>query len=1048
MNRRMNKWYVAALVFWLVLTVMAVVTMPNLDALVREKGQVELPSSVPSEMARAILNEMDDNGENHSVIAVFYSGGGQALSAEQRIEVETVIRRLQEEKQELGITKIVSHLDGEETERQLVSSDGTTILVQMEVDADSGTVAEVSERLYEAIQVGGVQTYLTGADLIVEDFVRSSQQGVKKTELFSVIVIILILILVYRSPIVPVVSLLTVGVAYLVSLNVVAHLVDWIDFPLSNFTQVFLVVVLFGIGTDYNILLYSRFKEELGRQKSVLAAVKATFRTAGKTVLYSGMAVFIGFAVLFLADFKIYRSGAAVAVGVGVLLAVLVTLNPFFMALLGRTLFWPMKRIDGHGDSRLWRWLSRQSVARPFVALLIVGLVCIPLALRYSNELSFNNLWEVDDAFLSKQGIAVIESHFPSGFSSPATLVIRSDKPLDRQEALQRLDELAEKVANIDGVAEVYGPTRPAGEKISQLYLRDQTDTLNRGLREAASGLEEMNEGFSEAEKNMAARSDGLDEVSRLVEGTGVLKKHVEALDAAVRSLEEGISRGAAGAGELSAGLDRMEEQVGSLAMTVSQMRSGYRELETGFRAFGEQLTHFQQAMAGPRVALQETERALASLIRTRPELAEEQHVRAAMARAQVGQQQLTKLDGQFRQALHQYDTAVTAFHEANASLARIEDSLSMLKAGVAQLNDGAARLGTGLEAVASGTEQLASRMPQLTSGMKRIYQGQRQLLLGLEDLEQNMNRLRSDLAESAEGLTQISEGLKGAQDYLTELHQSSAADRLFIPADVWHDEQFQAALDMYISKDRRTAKMTIILDVNPYTKEAMAVIDKIEAMAQATLKGTDLEHAELAIGGTSAQNNDLEQMSRQDFIRTMFFMLTGIGVMLMVITRSLGQSVIIIAALSLAYGAALGLTELLVRQLFGVELLGWNVPFFSFMMLVALGVDYSIFLMMRYREVAGDAMRAIVEACTRTGSVVMSAAIILGATFAALYPSGVLSLMEIATVVIIGLALLSLLMMPVFLPAMTKAVSQLNMWGYQMKFKMWKDGTVRESAE
>jgi len=117
-------------------------------------------------------------------------------------------------------------------------------------------------------------------------------------------------------------------------------------------------------------------------------------------------------------------------------------------------------------------------------------------------------------------------------------------------------------------------------------------------------------------------------------------------------------------------------------------------------------------------------------------------------------------------------------------------------------------------------------------------------------------------------------------------------------------------------------------------------------------------------------------------------------------------------------------------------------------MMLVALGVDYSIFLMMRYREVAGDAMKAMVEACTRTGNVVMSAAVILGATFAAMYPSGVLSLMEIATVVIIGLVLLSLIMMPVFLPAVTKAVSRLNMWGYQMKFKTWKDSAVQEGTD
>jgi putative drug exporter of the RND superfamily len=247
-------------------------------------------------------------------------------------------------------------------------------------------------------------------------------------------------------------------------------------------------------------------------------------------------------------------------------------------------------------------------------------------------------------------------------------------------------------------------------------------------------------------------------------------------------------------------------------------------------------------------------------------------------------------------------------------------------------------------------------------------------------------------------------------------------------------------ALDMYLSDDRKTAQMTVILDVNPYSQEAMSIIQRIEEQAKAALRGTDLREAELAIAGKASQNADLKEMSGQDFVRTMALMLAGIGLVLVVITRSVLQPLAIIASLGLAYGTSLGLTELLLSHLFGIEKLGWNVPFFSFVMIVALGVDYSIFLMMRYREVAADAMQAIVEACTRTGSVVISAAVILGGTFAALYPSGVLTLIEVATVVIIGLMLLSLVMLPVFIPAVTVAVSKLNMWSYKMKFKTWKE--------
>lgn len=112
-------------------------------------------------------------------------------------------------------------------------------------------------------------------------------------------------------------------------MGIIAHLVDQFNFPFSNFTQVFVVVVLFGVGTDYNILLFTRFKEELSKRENAFLATKETFKSAGKTVLYSGIAVLIGFASLALASFKLYQSTSAVAIGVAVLLLVLTTLNPF-----------------------------------------------------------------------------------------------------------------------------------------------------------------------------------------------------------------------------------------------------------------------------------------------------------------------------------------------------------------------------------------------------------------------------------------------------------------------------------------------------------------------------------------------------------------------------------------------------------------------------------------------------------------------------------------------------------------------------------------------
>jgi len=348
-----KKWRITSLVIWIVLSVLAVVTMPNLDELVREKGQIEIPDTFQSVKAVEMAKELNDGGgERYQIIAVFNSGTENALTEDQKSEIAATISELKSHEKELGILNILSHLDSKETEEQLVSDDGTTILTQIEVDQNSGMITEAQEKFDEVIQPDGVDSYLTGTDLVTNDFANSTQDGVKKTEIIAVVFIVAVLILIFRSPVVPLISLLSVGVSYIVSINIVAQLVDHVNFPFSNFTQVFIVVILFGIGTDYNILLFTRFKEELSRTDNVVEAITATYKAAGKTILYSGIAVLIGFVSLGLASFKLYQASAAVAVRGAVVLGDLITLNPLLMVLLGERVFGPGKEIDGHGGGK------------------------------------------------------------------------------------------------------------------------------------------------------------------------------------------------------------------------------------------------------------------------------------------------------------------------------------------------------------------------------------------------------------------------------------------------------------------------------------------------------------------------------------------------------------------------------------------------------------------------------------------------------------------------------------------------------------------------
>ncbi|WP_141523394.1 MMPL family transporter [Bacillus wiedmannii] len=1026
---KLKNWRSVSFLLWIFITITMIVTMPNMDKLVKEKGHMTIPNTAQSSIADKMIKEMDKDGtEKYDVIAVFNSGSKMALTTEKKEEITKTINALQNEKEQLGIKEVVSHLDNKELEKQLVSKDNTTILTQISIDKKHGEISKVANNLHKKVQTKGVKTYLTGSDLIAGDFLKSSQEGVKTTEVISIIFILIVLIIVFRSPVVPIISLLTVGVSYLVSMGIIAHLVDQFNFPFSNFTQVFVVVVLFGVGTDYNILLFTRFKEELSKQETAFLATKETFKSAGKTVLYSGIAVLIGFASLALASFKLYQSTSAVAIGVLVLLLVLTTLNPFFMVLLGKGMFYPVKTFKGHEDSRLWGFFAKNSVARPFVALIIVCVISIPFVLKYSSTLNYNDLFEVDNKYESKMGINVIEDHFPPGFSSPSTLVIQSNKKLDEGTSLQTLDELTDKISKVKGVSEVYAPTRPTGDKIKELYINKQAGELNTGLGDANGGIKEINDGLTDAKNKMDGNeSDGLANVQKLIDGTNEAKNGVSALGTALNQLSNGINDGAQGAQQIESGLTSVNENINVLSNATSQLHAGYAQLEKGLSSYDQYFGSISQAIDGVKKGYEQIEMLMTNFIQTKPELANDPNILQTIGIAKEAQKQLGVLSNELNQLATQHKAAMGSFKEANQSLLKVDNGLKEMRNGVTKLQKGAADLKNGLNEGASGSKQIANKSSELQTGLTKINDGQGQLLTGLKDLQEKMGQLQSGLSKSTEGLGKVSNGLNDAQKYLGELNESKSSEKFYIPKEVLEGEDFQKALNTYMSHDRKTAKMTIILDVNPYSKEAMPIIQEINKTIDGTLKGTELNNVKTAIGGTTARNVDLKEVTGQDFLRTATIMLIGIAIVLIVITRSLLNTIFIIGSLILAYFASLGISEQISTHVLHVDALSWNVPFFSFIMIVALGVDYSIFVMMRYNELEGDPATKIVNASRHIGGVVLSAALILVGTFAALIPSGVLTLIQVASVVGVALLLLAIIVMPILLPALIGLTSKMK---------------------
>jgi RND superfamily putative drug exporter len=1040
--RQIVKWRWLVLALWLAAAAGLVLTSPNLAELVREHGQITVPDGYPSVIADEMLADLGESGS--STVLVFHRESG--LTDADLEAVKGGVERLKDDSEALGVVSVTSPFDSEELAAKMLSEDGTTALVLLGVEFDGRTAAEEQDALYGALADVEVEHYITGGWVIAEDVIQSSEEGVKKTELITIVFILVILIVVFRSVVAPLIPLLTVGLSYLAAQAVVAYLAEYADFPLSNFTQIFMVAVMFGIGTDYCILLISRFKEELAKDGDKVEAILRTYRTAGKTVLFAGLAVLVGFTSIGLSTFSLYRSAVAVAVGVAVMLIALVTIVPFFMAVLGKALFWPVRGSLEHKESRLWGAVGSFALKRPLGALAIIAVLAVPLLVGYKNAVTFNQLDEIGDRYGSVRGFNIISESFGPGETLPTTVVWRSETPLDTPEGLAAVEQISRRLLETDGVASVRSATRPTGQPLEQLQVVSQVSELDSGLGQGGEGLSKISDGLAEASEELAANAPQLEEAvggaKRLAQGTEELRAGLGQLEGGLRQLEQGLRGGEAGAGELASGAAEAQAAAEQLAAAASELLAGYEQIAGGLG----QLTAGYDEIARRHGELADGLAGLAAgmdgLALKHPELAADEDFLRLQGAAKQLREGADQLGAALAQLNGQLGGLGAGLEQANAALKQAAAGQRELAGGLAQIAAGLKELQAGLAQAAAGQGAILERLPEMTGGAAQLAEGQAQLADGLAELIDQLGQLTDGLGQSADGLQQVVAGLESAREYLGGLSSSPDPQLAgwYLPAEAIESEEFRQALDIYMSEDRRTVKFEVVLEHHPYSVEAMDTVDRLSAAAPDMAEGTPLEGAEVAVGGISSVNNDLRHITEDDYARTVTLMLIGLVIILVVLFRSLVMPFYLVLSLILTYYMSVAAAELLFVRVLDMTGLGWAVPFFAFVMLLALGTDYSIFLMDRFREYRNlPPGEAILNAMKNMGSVIVSAAIILGGTFAAMLPAGVMSLLHIATIVLAGLFLYALIMLPLFIPVMVRLFGAFNWWPFMRR---------RDSAE
>jgi RND superfamily putative drug exporter len=471
LGRTAQKYKFIILAVWIILAAVLELTAPKLSQVgVTDQSQF-LPQNTESAFARELLNtKFGTASQSSSSTALIIAYNEKGLSQADMDRARKLRDWLISDSAPEVVSRVTSVFDSEVLRASLVSQDNSAMMMKVDMsvpalnDAAKQAILDIRAQFK---QYPGSAFYLTGNAGLLYDLFDSVQRSIDQTTVITVILVIILLFIVYRSPVASLVPLITIGFSFLVARGIIGFLAQ-AGVNVSTITDAYMVVTIFGVGTDYCLFIVSRFREELYRGDQA-NTIEFTMRRIGPIIVASATTVIIAFLCLGVSRFGMTRTvGWALAIGIAVTLASGLTLVPALMSIFGRYLFWPAMSEPVHKQRRFdWfkigQWVARHPVV---AAVPIIVVLALPyLSLRTMN-LSANVLSQISENVESASGLHVIRDHFPMGELSPLYLLIQSQDDLLTQDSRKSVEDIASSLHNVDGIERVDYFSAPAGQLI------------------------------------------------------------------------------------------------------------------------------------------------------------------------------------------------------------------------------------------------------------------------------------------------------------------------------------------------------------------------------------------------------------------------------------------------------------------------------------------------------------------------------------------------------------------------------------------------------
>ncbi|MBI2243683.1 MAG: MMPL family transporter [Nocardioides sp.] len=452
-----RPWLVIAA--WVVLAVAVISLAPALETTQQEEEF--LPDHYESVQAFKIQDEEFPGATTPAALIVFERTDGAALTADDQAEVGRIAEELGPELGEKTFVQQVVTVgpdgkpnvseDGQVQIGIIGLADGSTGFDQQAFDDAKGLRTDLAD-LTEGTDL---RAQTTGAVPQGLDSQESGDRALAIVAVATVVLIVVLLALIFRSVIICLMPVVVVTVVSMVATGLIGWANEIFDLKADSSIQTILVVVLYGIGTDYILFFLFRYRERLRQGEDTRASVVHALERAGEAIASAGGAVIVAFLALLLSSLGIFQAiGPALAIAVAVTLLAALTLVPAVVTVLGRALFWPSKKWREEPKSARFARIGDSLGRRPGTFAGVAGAALAVLAVfAFSFNPSFDFNSSLPDDVESTKGLETFQEHFAAGASEPVPVILQADDgALDEG----GLEAFGAALGKAEGVAQVY----------------------------------------------------------------------------------------------------------------------------------------------------------------------------------------------------------------------------------------------------------------------------------------------------------------------------------------------------------------------------------------------------------------------------------------------------------------------------------------------------------------------------------------------------------------------------------------------------------------